>query len=129
VIFESQLEMFLQKILDHTQQKFQENKHELDLLGSKLQYEISRKIEGQRNFLDKAETALRTMIPGRLMTERDRISHISHTIKLLDPKRVLERGYSITMINGKLVKSTSETSMGDEIETRLSDGTIKSIVK
>ena len=49
-------------------------------------------------------------------------------ISLMDPVNILKRGYSITMKDGRSVKSPSELSDGDEIETRLSEGTVKSII-
>ncbi|MEI6408703.1 MAG: exodeoxyribonuclease VII large subunit [Bacteroidota bacterium] len=44
------------------------------------------------------------------------------------PDHVLSRGYSITTKNGKLVGSPSELFSGDELETRLKTGVIKSKV-
>ena len=47
----------------------------------------------------------------------------------LDPQLLLKRGYSITLHNGKTVRDAKKLASGDEIETRLEQGTIKSVVK
>ena len=41
---------------------------------------------------------------------------------------MLKRGYSITRINGKAVRDASQLKTGDEIETQLEKGTVKSKV-
>ena len=41
----------------------------------------------------------------------------------------LKRGYSITLRNGHLLRNAAEVEPGTELETRLEQGTIISIVK
>ncbi len=50
-------------------------------------------------------------------------------VQLLDPANVLERGYSITYLNGKSLHGTTEVSPGDVLKTRLHNGELESIVK
>ena len=50
-------------------------------------------------------------------------------VRALDPKRVLERGYSITTVDGKAVRSVAEVSPGVEIRTEVADGAIASRVE
>jgi exodeoxyribonuclease VII large subunit len=49
--------------------------------------------------------------------------------KALDPALLLKRGYSITLRNGHLLRNAAEVEPGTELETRLEQGTIISIVK
>jgi exodeoxyribonuclease VII large subunit len=49
-------------------------------------------------------------------------------LELLDPKRLLERGYSLTLHNGKPLKSAAQVKAGEEITTWLSEGKITSTV-
>ena len=44
----------------------------------------------------------------------------------VNPERLLKRGYSITLHKGRAVHRAEELKAGDEIETRLEHGTIKS---
>ena len=46
-----------------------------------------------------------------------------------DPKEILKRGYSYTLHKGKIITSTEEINVGDEITTQLFQGEITSILK
>lgn len=48
--------------------------------------------------------------------------------ELLDPQRILNRGYSITLANGKPVKDTTVLKEGDTVETILASGKLSSTV-
>ena len=62
----------------------------------------------------------------RLANESHRLEMISEKIKARDPALLLQRGYSITTVNGKAVSDASTLHEGDIIETRLNKGIIKS---
>ena len=62
------------------------------------------------------------------MRHRHRLQLIEEKVKNLDPALMLKRGYSITMKDGKVVRDANQLKAGDEIETRLEKGTIKSTV-
>ena len=62
-------------------------------------------------------------------SHRHRLELLQQRLASLDPQLILNRGYSITLHQGHAVKSSSALKAGDEIETRLKQGTIKSIVK
>ena len=63
------------------------------------------------------------------MRENHHLSLLSQRVKSLDPTLLLHRGYSMTMLNGRIVKDKSLLKSGDEIETILENGTILSIIK
>ena len=62
----------------------------------------------------------------RLANESHRLEMLSEKIKARDPALLLQRGYSITTVNGKAVSDASALHEGDIIETRLNKGIIKS---
>ncbi|MEJ7737990.1 MAG: exodeoxyribonuclease VII large subunit [Chitinophagaceae bacterium] len=47
----------------------------------------------------------------------------------MDPKNVMKRGYSITLVNGKAAKGVEDIIEGDTLNTLVFEGTITSIVK
>jgi exodeoxyribonuclease VII large subunit len=47
----------------------------------------------------------------------------------MSPENVLQRGYSITLLNGKAIKGFEEVQPGDTINTTILEGNIKSIVQ
>jgi exodeoxyribonuclease VII large subunit len=46
-----------------------------------------------------------------------------------DPQLQLQRGFSITLHNGRAVRDPKQLKAGDEIETRVEKGIIKSTVQ
>ncbi|MCR5512958.1 MAG: exodeoxyribonuclease VII large subunit [Prevotella sp.] len=66
----------------------------------------------------------------RIMTnQKHRLSQIELLLQGYDPQLLLRRGYSITMHNGRAVRDPQQLKAGDEIETRVEKGTIRSVVK
>lgn len=75
-------------------------------------------------------TTLLPHLAQRLMTETHHsLELIQLKLEGYDPQLLLQRGYSITLHNGQIVKSPQDVKSGDEIETRLKQGTIKSIIQ
>ena len=64
-----------------------------------------------------------------LLRKKQEIVRLEDKLHLLDPVNMLIRGYSITSIDGKVVRSAKELKKGKEIETIFHDGKIESIVK
>ncbi len=74
----------------------------------------------QRIHIQTMQAVLRTV---------EQIERSTQTIDALAPTRTLARGYSITTANGNAVRSVADAPVGAVLTTRLSDGTIQSIVK
>ena len=53
---------------------------------------------------------------------------LDQRVRLLDPSLLLKRGYSITLHNGRAVRSAGELKAGDVITTRFAEGEIESKV-
>ena len=75
------------------------------------------------------ENRLPILLDRRLMTEKHRLELLEEKTKSLDPALLLKRGYSITLKDGKTVRDAQALRSGDEIETRLANGTVHSIVE
>ncbi len=58
--------------------------------------------------------------------EEGHLKLIENTIKLIDPVGVLKRGYALILKDGNVVKSTSNLTIGSEVEIKLKDGVKKS---
>lgn len=73
--------------------------------------------------------SLKHKIENRISSEKERLQMIERYIRLLDPSLLLQKGYSMTYLNGVLVSSVKDLKSGDEIVTRFSDGEIVSKLK
>ena len=60
---------------------------------------------------------------------RQEVDNLAVRTSSADPRLILKRGYSITTMNGKIVRDAKNVSSGQEIETQLANGKIKSITK
>jgi len=101
----------------------------LDHLNSRFAHAAQQRILNSQSSIINMENRLPILLDRRLMTEKHRLQLIEEKAKSLDPALLLSRGYSMTMKDGKIVRDPQTLHQGDEIETRLEKGTIKSIVK
>ncbi len=79
--------------------------------------------------LDAFGQKIPMLIERRLTNTCHQLEILEEKVKSLDPQLLLKRGYSITLHNGKAVRDPRQLHQGDEIETRLEKGTLKSIIK
>jgi len=71
---------------------------------------------------------LDTASASALSIKRTSLEHIEHIVSLSDPKKILQRGYSITTINGKSLRDTTQLMPGDRVSTTLLHGIFESQV-
>jgi exodeoxyribonuclease VII large subunit len=57
-----------------------------------------------------------------------KLKSLENTLQLINPEKVLQRGFSITSINGRILKKTEQIKKDDLIDTQLYDGTLRSRV-
>lgn len=58
--------------------------------------------------------------------EKERILRNENSVRLLNPENILKRGFSLTLKNGKIIKSANSLNPDDIIETRFYDGKTES---
>ena len=78
--------------------------------------------------IDTMSQRIPMLLERRLLAENHRLQLMEEKLKALDPQLLLKRGYSITLHNGRAVKDATALKAGDEIETRLANGAIHSVV-
>ena len=101
----------------------------LESLQSRMISEIQQKIVGHQSRLEGFEQRIPILLERKLLSERHRLEMMTEKVKSLDPTLLLQRGYSITLKDGKAVRDAQILQAGDDIETRLANGTIHSVVR
>lgn len=71
----------------------------------------------------KAESA-RLVRSGTIL-----VGNLERALEILNPENVLRRGYTLTLKNGRIIKTASGLSPGDMIKTRFIDGDVESRVQ
>ena len=103
-----------------------------DRLGElqlRLQRVVQMAVRKQHSKLDALWQSLRFATQRRLHRQRTQLEFWEKTIALHSPERIYRMGYSLTMVNGKIVKSINDVKTGDHLLTHTADGTITSEVK
>ena len=101
---------------------------QLGLLFQRLTSLMLQHTASQQLRLDALAPRLPLAASRRLTVEQHRLELAAEKLKMLDPRLLLQRGYSITLKDGHAVSDAATLSPGDVVETRLAKGTIKSTV-
>ena len=101
----------------------------LESIQSRMLSNIQQKIVGHQSRLEGFEQRIPILLERKLLSEHHRLEMMTEKVKSLDPTLLLQRGYSITLKDGKAVRDAKILQAGDDIETRLANGTIHSVVK
>ncbi|MEQ8535307.1 MAG: exodeoxyribonuclease VII large subunit, partial [Imperialibacter sp.] len=86
------------------------------------------KIERERIRLRETSSATVHIVNEQLKAAKNQLAMAEKSIEASDPKKVLARGYSITTLEGKLLKN-SKLKNGDSIVTHYSHGVLTSQIK
>ena len=101
----------------------------LQTLLQRIQHAARQNMESAQYRLDLLQTSLQPLVQRKLSDERHRLDLLEQRTKALDPQLLLQRGYSITLHNGKALTDTDALHEGDVVETRLAGGSFTSTVK
>lgn len=110
--------------------KDQLNKHQqkVSQFNHLLVSESNGFLKEQRNNVLEFQKDLPYFLRSKLEKEKFMVGRLEQSVKLMDPINVLQRGYSITTINGKTISAKNPAEKGDIIITRTANFTIESEV-
>ena len=90
---------------------------------------LNNKLSREHHRLSLIESQFGPTLLQQLTRENYRLQLLQQRLEALNPQRLLQRGYSITLCKGKVVKDVRQLKAGDEIETKLANGKITSIIQ
>lgn len=106
------------------------NEHKrLDDYSQRIVRACSNRFVLENQKLAMVRQKLLLMFHNTIQEQRHKIEMQENTLKHISPENILKRGYSITVLNGKVLKNAADASSGDELRTVLSNGELRSIVK
>lgn len=105
------------------------NQLELERFETATHWSSRERLRAAAQTLDALETALPGLASQTLRHHHLRLEQIEALCAAVHPDKVLRRGYSLTLKNGKVLTSASEAEAGDVLETRLKKGTLISKVQ
>lgn len=88
-------------------------------------------VAARRTALFQASRRLREQTLGKWHQIRQRVANAESRLRLLSPRHVLERGYSITLDaeSGRIIRSAAEVRPGQRLCTQVNEGEIESTVQ
>lgn len=117
-------------VLSNPLASFEIREQKLDTLVNRLNSTVTYK-------LDNAMTRFNGLKNSRILVKPDdmfirfnnSLELTINKLELLNPLSVLSKGYSVTKVNDKVVKSKNDVKVKDKINIKLIDGEIESIVE
>lgn len=98
-------------------------------LSQRLVGRMTERLSQSHFHLNTLRQRMLPAVQRRLSDESHKLDMLEQRARLLDPSLLLKRGYSITLYNGKTVRSTEELKEGALITTRFETGEIESKVE
>jgi len=95
---------------------------------SKLSSTAKSFYSGMEMVIKRYDQNLRSGSLNFIGTNKDKLSGMVNTLQLLKPENVLQRGYTITSINGTILKKSDSVKIDDIIDTQLHEGCFRSRV-
>jgi exodeoxyribonuclease VII large subunit len=101
----------------------------VDFLAVRLQNALAGLPQLVRQRTETAARRMELAVRMRLDENRRALKHAEAQLRMLNPKGVLARGYSLTRLRGgKILRSAAEAPPGTRLETEFADGAVPSTV-
>lgn len=97
-------------------------------LAQALPLVLNSRLDNERVGLHHKREAMKQAVTSRIDREKLRLEALGDKLTLLSPQNTLNRGYSLTTVNGHVITSATSVAPGDRIVTALKDGSITSTV-
>lgn len=123
----------LQTNTERLRRSTSEGIHRANLQVERQQAEIHRRA-AQKLFLMKQDADLKsTRLQHRVQTlleqQKHRLGMLESRLETFSPELMIKKGFSLTLHQGRIVKSVQDLQAGAELQTRLRDGVIYSIIQ
>ncbi len=106
----------------------QKNTYYINQLSHGLGYKFYRHVDKKAEQLNALKLRINHAVTKTFEKESFILSQYDKHIDLLSPQTLLKKGYTLTLKNGRIVKSKANLSKDDLIETLFIDGKIDSTV-
>ena len=116
------------RITSYVQHRMEIEKMRLSRAAERIPILFSLVKSKQENKMETLNQRIASAVQRLIDRRRHTLDILEQRTKSLDPTLLLQRGYTITLVNGHALRSPSAVKPGDVIITRLADGTVKSTV-
>ena len=117
-------------VLSNPLASFEIREQKLDTLINRLNSTITYKLDNAMVRFNNLKDSRILIKPEEMFIKYNNSLELTiNKLELLNPLSVLSKGYSVTKVNDKVVKSKNDVKVKDKINIKLIDGEIESIVE
>lgn len=125
----SEVQRASQALVHQLQFRLRDERSSVANLSWELTRHTGRFFNSERQQLTQFATGMKKDLRSNLKHASLLLENAEKNLSNLNPKNVLKRGYSITRLNGKSVRSSEEVKKGAVVDTILFEGSMQSIVQ
>lgn len=128
LFFEMKIIDIQKRVSGLSQYLIRDNMAIIEDLNHIMKRTTSIKITNSFHELDNVFNKIKNKTNQKIILENGKMTEISNLISYSDPTQLLKKGYSITTMGGKILKSTKNIEHNDIVVTILADGKLESKV-
>ena len=111
-----------ERLVDKIDARLSQERQRLVVAGKQLPLLIERRLTLEQSRLEHIAPALRRSAAHCIEQQSQRLALLEQSVTLSSPERILKRGFSLTVKNGKAVRNADELQPGDRITTFYGEG-------
>lgn len=123
-----ELEVLISQLHESVRSRLTEEHRKLISYRNRIPSAVVRRVSDAKLALLTTRKDISLAVQTSLSRQRHRLELLQQRLADASPEKILARGYSITLKDGKVVKNGDVLQLNDEIVTRLYQGEIVSIV-
>jgi exodeoxyribonuclease VII large subunit len=125
---ENQLFETAENIVGITQNLIAKQEHYLETVKWKITHQLKSSVERENFELKRLNISLKNNVQNAVSFQQNRLALLENKINTLSPLTLLQRGYSITLLDNQRLTSAKNVKAGQTIKTILWDGSLESEV-
>lgn len=119
----------MQGVVQGVQQRMDAEQQRLNGLLGRLPMTTALYLQGEKMRLQASLQAMFSSAQMLIKEQQHRLDVCNAALEAASPGRILSLGYSITRVNGRVVRSIDDVVPGDEVSTEVAGGEFTSTVK
>jgi len=126
--FESRIiELFLD-IKDNALKKLKDQELQLNRMAFEIKEKASNMLSEAKYNTEHLYSQIINSAKELVYKEKNKLNEMEYQLRLSDPSTVLKKGYTLTLKDGKIIKSITDLEKDEYITTMFADGKVKSII-
>ncbi|NOU61349.1 exodeoxyribonuclease VII large subunit [Marinifilum caeruleilacunae] len=125
----NQLLLAREKLIGSAKQLTRSHSYTLENQKSKLKHGVEHRLVHEKNHAKNLQSKIGIRVGRLLENQKHKLVLHEQSVKYLNPENILQKGYTLTLKDGKIVKDIRSLSVNDSIETRFKDGSVESEIQ